>query len=138
MTADKGDRAMSDEHDPQTYAIIGAAIEVHRVLGHGFLEVVYQDALAEELTARGIPFVREQPLQIAYKGKVLPSSYRADFVVYGDIIVETKALSTSLGGHEDAQILNYLRATGYGRGLLLNFGGLRLESKRRVFTRTHA
>lgn len=129
---------MTDDHDPQTYAIIGAAIEVHRHLGHGFLEAVYQDALAEELSAREIPFVREQPLRIAYKGKVLPSAYRADFVVYGEIIVETKALSTVLGGNEDAQILNYLRATGYERGLLLNFGGLRLESKRRVFTRAHA
>lgn len=123
---------MSGEpRDPETYAIIGAAFEVHRVLGSGFLEAVYQDALQIEFGIRGIPYDREVQLPVVYKEVQLPSSYRADFVCYDEVIVETKALS-KVGGIEESQVLNYLRATGYRRALLLNFGAKSLETKRFV------
>ena len=118
--------------DPETYAIIGAAMEVHRQLGHGFLEAVYQEALALEFTSRKIPFQREVPLQISYKGKRLTCSYRADFFCYETVMVETKALG-QLTGADEAQLINELKATGFGRGLLINFGAPSLEYKRFVF-----
>ncbi len=119
--------------DPETYAIIGAAMEVHRELGHGFLEAVYQDALAVELNARKIPFEREISLPVTYKGGVLPSAYKADFVCFGSVLVECKALS-SIGGIEDAQVLNYLRITRLPRAILLNVGARSLGYKRLVST----
>ena len=117
--------------DAETYAIIGAAMEVHRELGHGFLEAVYQDALAAELEHRGIQFERELEIPIMYKGARLPSSYRSDFVCFGTIIVELKALG-GLTGAEESQVINYLKATGMKRGILLNFGTRSLEYKRFV------
>jgi GxxExxY protein len=85
--------------DPQTYAIIGAAMEVHRVLGCGFLEPVYQEALAKEFLLRGIPFRREVELPVTYKGEVLALKYKPDFICYDQVIVELKALD-KLGGKE--------------------------------------
>ena len=123
---------ISTGQDPRTHAIIGAAMEVHNQLGSGFLEVVYQEALALELTARQTPFRREVPLSIQYKGERLQCSYRADFICHESIIVETKAVS-SLSGVEQAQLINYLKATGLNLGLLLNFGSPRLEVKRLRF-----
>jgi len=120
--------------DPETFAIIGAAMEVHRELRHGFLEAVYQDALAVEFASRQIPFEREKMLRVSYKGEVLPSFYKADFVCFGSVLVECKALQ-SLGGVEAAQVLNYLRITGLPRAVLLNFGNRSLEYKRLIFTR---
>ena len=117
--------------DPRTYAIIGAAIEVHRQLGHGFLEAVYQEALAVELESRGIPYQREVELPISYKGTRLRCVYRADFVCFDEVIVELKTVRT-LSGVEESQVINYLKATGYQTGLLLNFGGLRLDHQRLV------
>lgn len=122
---------MAEERDPQTFAIIGAAMEVHNQLGHGFLEAVYQEALAKELTARRIPFAREAELVISYKGEPLACRYRADFICYGEVIVELKALS-AIGGPEEAQVINYLKATGYQRALLINFGAPSLKYKRMV------
>jgi len=119
--------------DPRTYEIIGAAMEVHRTMGTGFLEVVYQEAIGIELTLRKIPFQRELDLPIYYKDRILSTSYRADFLCYDSIIVELKALS-QLSGKEDAQVINYLKATGLETALLLNFGTDKLEYKRFVFT----
>ncbi|MHB0937247.1 MAG: GxxExxY protein [Armatimonadota bacterium] len=123
------------ERDPQTYAIIGAAIEVHKTLGAGFLEAVYQEALAIELQRRGIPFKREVSLPIFYKGTTLSCAYRADFVCFEDIVLELA--EDALTSTDQAQVLNYLKATGFERGLLLNFGAPSLERKRLYLTGPH-
>ena len=117
--------------DPETYAIIGAAMEVHRLLGFGFAESAYQEALAIELQHRDIPFRREMPLEIQYKGQKLHTTYRVDFFCFERVIVELKALSR-LGPIEDAQLMNYLKVSGAPVGLLLNFGARSLESRRMV------
>lgn len=124
--------ADNNQRDPETFAIIGAAMEVHRELGHGFLEAVYQEALAIELAARKIPFRREVPLVVNYKGQKLACSYRADFVCYENVLVELKAVS-QLTGVDEAQVINEMKATGMQRALLFNFGTPSLEYKRRVF-----
>jgi GxxExxY protein len=116
----------AEERDPQTYAIIGAAMEIHRQLGHGFLEAVYQDAAVIEFSLRDIPFEKEVSLPVRYKDTPLPSHYRADFICFSEIIVEFKALSR-LSNVEEAQVLNYLKATDLKRGLLINFGASSLQ-----------
>lgn len=121
------------DRDPQTFAVIGAAMEVHQILHAGFLETVYQDALAVELLERGIPFERERLLQVRYKGGILPSCFRADFVCFEGLLVECKAIQ-KVGAIEEAQVLNYLRVTGFSRALLLNFGARSLEYRRFVST----
>ena len=120
------------KRDPETFAIICAAMEVHRELRHGFLEAVYQEALAIEMTDRKVPFQREVPLPVVYKGKKLACSYRADFVCYENVLVELKAIS-QLTGADEAQVINEMKATGIQRALLINFGAPSLEYKRRVF-----
>jgi len=117
--------------DPQTFAIIGAAIEVHRHMGPGFLEPVYHEALQIEFGLRDISFEHEVALPIAYKGQRLDCSYKADFVCFSDIVVEIKAMPV-LTTREQSQLINYLKATGYRRGRLLNFGPKRIEAKRMV------
>jgi len=122
----------AEERDPQTYAIIGAAMEIHRQLGHGFLEAVYQDAAVIEFPLRKISFEKEVSLPVLYKDNLLPSKYRADFICFSEIIVEFKALSR-LSSVEEAQLLNYLKATNLKRGLLINFGASSLQYKRLVW-----
>ena len=124
-----------ETRDPQTHAIIGAAMEVHKELGCGFLEAVYQEALAIELAARKIPLQREVKLPIVYKGTRLSSTYCADFVCYGAVIVELKALA-KMSGTEESQVLNYLKASGLKTWLLLNFGAKSLEYRRFVFSKS--
>lgn len=105
----------------ESYKIRGAIFAVHRELGCGFLERVYQDALEYEFQERGIPYEREKNIPIMYKGKPLGEPYRADFVCYGKIIVELKALAELEGVHR-SQVINYLKATGIKLGILVNFG----------------
>ena len=125
---------MKEQKDPKTHTIIGAGMEVHSQLGRGFLEAVYQEAFALELSTRNIPFAKEVRLPIYYKGQELPTVYRADFICYGNIIVELKAIK-QLGGIETSQITNYLRATKFPLGMLLNFGSKSLEYERFANTR---
>ena len=113
-----------------TYAIIGAAMEVHRVLGSGFLESVYEEALAHEFDLRGISYDRQAQLAVRYKD-IVAGEFRADFLIEGKVVVELKAIK-ALSSVEEAQLLNYLKGTGYRVGLLLNFGGSSLEHKRRI------
>jgi GxxExxY protein len=120
------------EKDAQTYGIIGAAMEVHRELGNGFLEAAYQAALAIEFTERRIPFRGEVELPVYYKGRRLSCAYRADFVCFENVLVETKAIS-ALTTVDQAQLLNQLKATKHRRGILINFGASSLEYKRMVF-----
>jgi len=118
--------------DDRTYRIIGAAIEVHKELGCGFLEAVYQEALAREFGLQRIPNKAQPIIDILYKGVLLEKKYQPDFVCYEEIIVEIKAIS-SLSGIEEAQLINYLKATGLKVGLLINFGAKSLEYKRLVY-----
>ncbi len=107
-------------YEKESYAINGAAMHVHSVLGHGFLESVYQEALEIEFQKRNIPYEREKDIRINYDGQTLKQNYRADFVCYGKIIVELKAIE-SLSRVQEAQVHNYLRATGFRLGLLYNW-----------------
>ena len=116
-------------YQEESYKIRGAIFAVHRELGCGFLERVYQDALEYEFRERGIPYEREKLIQVMYKGKPLGEPYRADFVCYDKIIVELKALSELDGTHR-AQVINYLKATKMKLGLLVNFGETSAKAER--------
>ena len=113
----------------EAFQIIGAAMEVHNTLGFGFLEAVYQEAMEIELNKRNIPFVPQKRIQILYKNTILNQYYVTDLFCYDKIIVELKAVSTILPEHE-AQIINYVKATGTKLGLLFNFGEESLYFKR--------
>lgn len=115
--------------DPRTFAIIGAAMEVHRVLGRAYLETFFQQALAIEFGLRNVPFQAEVPCDVVYKGHKLGGMHHLDFLCFDSVVVEVKARS-AIGPAEYAQILNYLSATGHECGLLLNFGAPRLEYRR--------
>lgn len=105
----------------ESYKVVGAAFKVYNALGHGFLEAVYQEALEIEFQRQGIPYEREKELKIQYDGVELKQTYKADFVCFGKIIVELKAVNALDDAHR-SQVYNYLHATNYKLGLLLNFG----------------
>jgi len=133
--AQTGMTAAEVKRDPRTYSIIGAAMEVHRLLGCGFLEAVYQEAFDVELTLRDIPHEREVELPVSYKGQRLATSYKADFVCYDNVIVELKAIA-KLTKVEEAQVINHLNVSGLEVGLLPNFATERLEYRRFALTKS--
>ncbi|MDO9613777.1 MAG: GxxExxY protein [Bacteroidota bacterium] len=113
----------------ECYDIIGACMEVSNELGSGFLEAVYQEALCYEFADQGIPFENEKVLDVYFKGRLLKKKYVADFICFGEVILEIKAIDT-LHPEHTAQVLNYLKATGKKIGLLVNFGTSKLQYKR--------
>ena len=119
-------------YEEETKKILNACMEVHKELGNGFLEAVYQEALSIEFENQGIPYEREKLLPVTYKGKQLNKEYYADFVCYGKIIVELKAVAIISAAHK-AQIINYLRASKNPIGLLVNFGCNSLKWERITF-----
>ena len=124
-----------EERDPRTYAMIGAALEVHQELGCGFLEAVDQEALVFELVARGIPQRREVELPVNDKSQRLNTSYRSDFICFDSRVGELKVL-TKLSGMEVAPVINYLKATGLALALFLNFGATALQYRRLILSKS--
>ena len=134
-----------DTHKPQyeegllfkdeVYQIVGAAMEVSNHLGAGFLEAVYQEALEIEFTERRIPYEPQKRIRISYKNRILNKEYAADFLCYDCIIIEIKAIR-NITEIEEAQLLNYLKATHLPLGLIINFGSRKLEWKRYANTRS--
>lgn len=118
----------------ESYAVIGASMEVHKQLGRGFLEAVYKDALQHELSRRGIRFERERKFEIKYKEVVLTHYYVADFVIENKIILEIKAQDGATKSHY-RQVINYLAVTNFKLGLLINFGEDSLMYKRLVLNK---
>jgi GxxExxY protein len=113
----------------QTEKIIQCGVEVHKQLGSGFLEIVYKDALVHEFTVREIQFEREKMYKIAYKGKVLPHQFYADFVIFDQIILEIKA-KEGIAPEDFAQTINYLKCSRCKVGLIINFGKSKIDIKR--------
>jgi len=118
--------------ESKTYKIIGLSMEVHRILGFGFSEIVYKDAMELEAASLQIPFYREKEYPIIYKGRELRHKYYADFVMFEDIIVEIKASAEGIANEHISQTLNYVKASGCNVGLIINFGKKSLEHERLV------
>jgi GxxExxY protein len=119
--------------EKETFTIIGLCMDIHRVLGQGFSEIVYKDAMMHEATLRQLSIEREKRFNIEYKGIVLPHSFYADFVFFDNIIVEVKAAEGAINSEAIAQTLNYLKASDLKIGLLINFGRKSLEYRRLIF-----
>jgi GxxExxY protein len=115
----------------ESYKIIGTCMEVHNNLGAGFLEIVYKDALEYEFKKADIPYEREKMYDVNYKGIILPHKFYADFVVYGNIILEVKGVA-GITDEFIAQAINYLKVSQNQLALLVNFGELKLNYKRIV------
>ena len=116
-------------YEKESYAIRGACFEVYKEKGNGFLEAVYQECLEKEFVLRGIHFDAQVPLKLSYKGDPLKQAYTPDFICYGTIILEIKAVKELTDEHR-AQLINYLKATGLKLGFLINFGhhpGIQIE-----------
>ena len=118
----------------ESYEIVGACMEVHNQLGPGFLESVYQEALSREFVERNITFLQQWGIDVYYKGEKLEKKFFADFICYGEIIIEIKAMEGFVPEHE-AQLINYLKATQKPLGLLVNFGAEKLQYRRFANTR---
>ena len=125
-----GELLLKDE----VYAIIGTAMKVHNVLGCGFLEAVYQEALEIELRKQNIPYTSQSQLPIKYKDHLLKKTYVADYICFKKIVIEIKAIS-HLSSLEEAQLLNYIKAGNNELGLLINFGAESLQWKRMVLSK---
>ena len=130
MNMNKHELILKDE----VYEVIGAAMEVSNELGCGFLEAVYEEALIFEFNKKKIPYKVQKEIEIKYKGETLKKKYYADFLCFDSVIVEIKAIK-KLTEIEDAQILNYLKASGMPVGILINFGNPKLEWKRYANTK---
>jgi GxxExxY protein len=117
----------------ETYAIIGLCMEVHRILGHGFSEIVYKDALMLEAKHKDILTEREKEFKIEYKQTILPHSFFADFIFFNEIIVEVKAHKDFINDVSISRTINYLKASGCRVGLIINFGKKSLEHQRLIF-----
>ncbi|MDN5328493.1 MAG: hypothetical protein PWP35_280 [Bacteroidales bacterium] len=113
----------------ESYKIIGCCFEVYNELGPGFLEAVYQEALALELSKQSVPYIAQAEMNVFYKGIELRKKYYPDFLCYDNIILEIKAME-SLSPADEAQIINYLKGTNSPLGLLVNFGGEKFQYKR--------
>ncbi len=116
----------------EVYAIVGFCMEVKRILGYGFSEVIYKDAIEEEFLENGLAFIREDELSVNYKGKILKHKFKADFTLINNIILEVKSGEDGIIDKSISQTLNYLRASGCKIGLIVNFGKTRLEYKRLI------
>lgn len=122
-------------HEEDTYAILGACFEVYNEKGCGFTEEIYQECLELELELRGIPFVAQKELPLTYKGRRLKRKFKPDFLCYDRVLLEIKAVSKLVDEHR-AQVLNYLNATAFPVGLLVNFGHFpKVEYERIVLTK---
>jgi GxxExxY protein len=117
----------------ETYEIIGLCMEIHRILGNGFSEIVYKDAMVIEAKLREFAIEREKKFEIVYKEKILPHHFFADFVFFDEIIVEIKAIDKEINDEHIAQTLNYLKISDCRVGLIINFGRKSLEYKRLIF-----
>jgi GxxExxY protein len=118
--------------EDETYAVIGICLSVHKTLGHGFLEIVYKDAIELEFMERGLGYSREKEFKIDYKGKILPHRFFSDFVINNHIILEVKAAERGIADIQVSQVINYLKVSGCKVGLLVNFGWTKLDYKRLV------
>jgi GxxExxY protein len=121
------------KRDPDTFSIIGLAMEVHNTIGPGFLEAVYQEALELELISNQIPHNREEKLNVYYKTQKLKTFYKADFICFENLIVELKS-TKQLSAIDEAQVINYLKASGLHKALLINFGAEKLQFKRFIYS----
>ena len=123
----------SFRYKEETYKIIGLCMDIQKTLGYGFMEVIYKDAMESEFVENDLFFHREGELSVDYKGKSLEHKFFADFIVLESIIVEVKSCEKGITDDHIAQTLNYLKASGYNVGLIVNYGKRRLEYKRLVF-----
>ena len=110
-----------EQKDPRSYAVIGAAMEVHKELGPGFLEAIYQEAMEMELDLRTISYLSQPEVKIFYKGKKMKKFYKPDFICFNDLVIEIKAEKT-LTKVDETQVINVLKSTRHHTGLLINFG----------------
>jgi GxxExxY protein len=125
-------RTQRESQDPLTASIIASAIEVHRILGPGLLESIYEEALCHELSLRSIPFERQKEIDVIYKGKVIKGQ-RLDLVIDSQDVAEIKAVKT-LNDAFSSQVLSYLKSTGLKRALLINFSAQKLVSGLKRFS----